>query len=664
MRFSPVVCALALAALVASPCEAHRRVITAADTAGYAPPVIANGHTGIVISKNPLRPVAQYSATAFSAGTPGHVSTIIPVIRPLSFFVDVDGKPVDTSRRWSQTLDMDSAMVTTRFSYGGVDFSHTILALRSMPFVTMASLTATAVREARLTVACSPQFSTALSDTLTSPVVIHSADGTFRLVRATGRYDDRRSSVASSVAFVPDDDWHFISPDTLSVTLRPGQTVSLWTVAATCTTADFADPANEAERQAIYAMRQGREALLAGHASRWNDLWKSDVEVEGDSLLREVVTVALYSLYSSVRPDSPAGVPPMGLSSDKYSGHVFWDADTWMLPVFAVLHPGLARSMVDFRVRTLPAARRRAVAYGYRGAMFPWEADHRGEEATPTFALTGPLEHHITADVARGAWISFRADSDTLWLRTSAYPLMRECADFWVSRVTPNPDGSFSIRNVVGADEYAIGVDDNAFTNAVVRRALEHTADAAEILGLIPDPRWRHIASRLRFHRFPDSGVIKTHAAYSGAMTKQADVELLAYPLGIITDPDEIDRTVRYYEEKIDSVNGPAMSHSAMSVNYMRMGRHDKARRLLDRAWRPYVRGPFHSIAETPSNGATYFLTGAAGLLQSLIFGYADIGDSLPENRRDTTVPIRVTVRCNDGDVDARSFGAILRSRP
>lgn len=34
------------------------------------------------------------------------------------------------------------------------------------------------------------------------------------------------------------------------------------------------------------------------------------------------------------------------------------------------------------------------------GLWFPWESDDAGEEACPTWALTGPFEHHITADIA------------------------------------------------------------------------------------------------------------------------------------------------------------------------------------------------------------------------------------------------------------------------
>ena len=89
----------------------------------------------------------------------------------------------------------------------------------------------------------------------------------------------------------------------------------------------------------------------------------------------------------------------MGLSSQGGNGHIFWDTELWMYPPILLLNQGIAESMVNYRTNRLAAACKRAITHGYRGAMFPWESDDAGEESTPTFALTGPLEHHITADI-------------------------------------------------------------------------------------------------------------------------------------------------------------------------------------------------------------------------------------------------------------------------
>ena len=59
--------------------------------------------------------------------------------------------------------------------------------------------------------------------------------------------------------------------------------------------------------------------------------------------------------------------------------------------------------MIDYRVDRIEAARKNASNHGYRGLMFPWESDAWGEESTPDAWITGPMEHHITADIAIAA---------------------------------------------------------------------------------------------------------------------------------------------------------------------------------------------------------------------------------------------------------------------
>ena len=94
----------------------------------------------------------------------------------------------------------------------------------------------------------------------------------------------------------------------------------------------------------------------------------------------------LFYLLASADTGTRMGIPPMGLSSGGYYGHVFWDSDTWMFPSLLLTHPDVAHSLVAFWRRTLDAARANARANGYKGAMYPWEADELGKETTPRFA--------------------------------------------------------------------------------------------------------------------------------------------------------------------------------------------------------------------------------------------------------------------------------------
>ena len=256
--------------------------------------------------------------------------------------------------------------------------------------------------------------------------------------------------------------------------------------------------------------------------------------------------------------------------------------------------------------------------------MFPWESDDSGEEATPTHALTGPFEHHITADIGIACWNYYCVTRDVRWLQREGYPLLKEIADFWISRVTRNQDGSYSIHNVTGADEYANGVTDNAFTNGAASLALKYACQAAEICGEKVPEIWRAIGENIRILQF-ENGVTREHSTYKGEMIKQADANLLAYPLGLITDEYRQRQDLEYYAERIDQKDGPAMSYSVYCVQYARMGEADKAYEMFRRCYEPNLRKPFGVISETPTSNNPYFMTGAGGLLQAVLNGFCGL---------------------------------------
>ena len=99
----------------------------------------------------------------------------------------------------------------------------------------------------------------------------------------------------------------------------------------------------------------------------------------------------------------------MGLSGLGYNGHAFWDTELWMYPSLLLLQPDIAKSLLEYRYQRLETAKNNAFSHGYKGAMFPWESAASGNEETPVWALSGPFEHHITADIAIAAMASWRS---------------------------------------------------------------------------------------------------------------------------------------------------------------------------------------------------------------------------------------------------------------
>ncbi len=294
----------------------------------------------------------------------------------------------------------------------------------------------------------------------------------------------------------------------------------------------------------------------------------------------------MYHLYSFVREGTALSPSPMGLSGLGYNGHVFWDTELWMFPAILVLHPELAKSMVEYRYQRLDAAKRNAFSKGFKGAMFPWESAETGVEETPVWALSGPFEHHITACVAIAAWNYYCVTQDKNWLREKGWPILSATADFWASRVERNGPGKYDIKNVVAADEWAENVDNNAFTNAAAKANLQYATEAAKLLGITPNPDWLHVASNIPILKMAD-GVTQEHATYQGEGIKQADVNLLAYPLQEITDPQQILKDLAFYETRVPNEGTPAMTQAVFATLYARLGDGEKAYHFFQRRLYP-----------------------------------------------------------------------------
>ena len=413
----------------------------------------------------------------------------------------------------------------------------------------------------------------------------------------------------------------------ISFDASPGRTYTFSQISAVATSAEGAKPMARASRDVDAALARGYERIAADNARAWARRWQTDIVVEGNPELQQVVRSMLFYLLCSADSGTRLGIPPMGLSSGGYYGHIFWDSDTWMFPSLLLTHPDIAHSLVAFRTRTLGAALDNARSNGFRGAMYPWEADEQGHETTPHFAVQNARsEIHVTGDVALAQWQYYLATGDSAWLAREAFPVIRETANFWVSRSTfDSTDRRYHIANVVSVSEGLIGVTDDAYTNAVARRNLEIATLASRRLGKRADPRWAGIGAKLHLPYDSASGFYRT---YEGAPDSTlGDVTpLLAYPLGIPmaarAKRAHLDQAVR---QLLKGGGGAMMGSTLLSVGAAELGDRAMIDSLLPHSYRGHLKGPFLMLSETPTNNAVNFVTGAGGFLQQVIFGYTGL---------------------------------------
>ena len=138
--------------------------------------------------------------------------------------------------------------------------------------------------------------------------------------------------------------------------------------------------AERAESAGAAALEAAETALQA-----WQQRWDaSDVVIEGDDEVQQALRFAVYHLTSTANPeDERVSVGARGLTGDAYFGHVFWDTETYLLLFYTMTWPEAARAMLMYRYHTLPGARAKANAMGYKGALYAWELADTGEETTP-----------------------------------------------------------------------------------------------------------------------------------------------------------------------------------------------------------------------------------------------------------------------------------------
>ena len=357
---------------------------------------------------------------------------------------------------------------------------------------------------------------------------------------------------------------------------------------------------------------------------------------------------------------------------------MFWDTEIYLLPFYTAVWPEAARAMLMYRFHTLPGARAKAAAMGYKGALYAWESADTGEETTPERVagpdgamidiLTGRMEQHISADIAYAVWQYWRATGDDAFFIDAGAEILLETARFWVSRAVAEADGKRHIRHVIGPDEYHEDVDDNAFTNVMARWNIARGLEAIELmrtcwperaaalcerlaLGAAELTDWCDAVGRIVTGLDPSTGLYEQFAGYHqlepldlslyadrkvpidvvigrertlrSQVVKQADVVALLALL-----PDEFPGAAakanfRYYEPRC--AHGSSLSAGIHALVAARLGETETALRLLRQA-------AAADLELDPNSAGGIRIAGLGGVWQAIVLGFAGLdlgGDAI-----------------------------------
>ena len=304
----------------------------------------------------------------------------------------------------------------------------------------------------------------------------------------------------------------------------------------------------EAAKDALQNIGGFNEVRQAS-AAAWADIWRRvDIQIEGDRLAQKLLRLNLYHSMISASPHNvsiDAGIPARGLHGEAYRGHIFWD-ELYILPLYELHFPEVAKSVLLYRYRRLEQARAYAKAHGYQGAMYPWQSGSDGREETQVVHLNpisgewGPdhssLQRHVSLAIALNIWQYCWISGDTDFMEKYGAEMFLEISRFWASKARYNQKTSrYEIDKVMGPDEYHEkhpgsdigGLKDNSYTNILVVwmfiKALEIFDSLKEKvrhkllekIDLTEEEleRWRNIIERIHIP-ISDEGILEQYDGY------------------------------------------------------------------------------------------------------------------------------------------------------
>lgn len=592
------------------------------------PAYLGNGLIGLRPGPNPLAP-ARAAVSGYVYPHPVHrVECLAPAPYPLAteiFAGDVSLQSHAenvTIRR--QSLDMSTGELLTEMEFRpkpAVNIAISVLQLvcRAVPSLVCQEISLATDSPVHLRVLPRIEFQGIPGRVMATGISRGTRDIELVLQVET---DGGASQLGVAVAVEADPAFRRVGQDGYEAEGRQGQRIIFRAIAAMVSKFYHPSPDLQAIRMASWGRMLGFEELRQRNQEQWRELWKSRVRVDGDADSQLALDAAFFYLHSSVHPSNHNGMAPFGLSqTEQYYGHTFWDTETWSLLPVLLASPAAARSLLQFRLRGLKAARLTADLYGYRGAQFPWEAAQTdGSEVTPTFADTGWSEQHVVPDVALAFWQYQMATGDQEFLRQGTWPVLKAVAEWIESRGRFTARG-FEIRHIMGPNEGVNNVDNNAYVNVACAAALRAAATCAGLAGETPPRAWERIAGAMSLPRDPKTGTLMTYDG--GPSDAFPDLSFLL-PFEPRLPEGALEQTYAAFKQRQrEYMIGFATAAVAAGAAFL--GDRKLAGDLFQQSWRPFWMAPFGMTREAETQNYGCFVTNFGSMLQCAMIGFTGL---------------------------------------
>lgn len=351
--------------------------------------------------------------------------------------------------------------------------------------------------------------------------------------------------------------------------------------------------------------------------------------IEGNEVDQKAINSMLASLIRMSDIDVRQPHSPFGPTREKYQA-MFWDSDLWIFPALAFTAPLQAGVIPNTRLQFQRQAQQNYLIWKELGSpigkpemqvgpvvrqlkpgeidrnppkpdtpmRWPWESVN-GQETTKTISY---YQEHISGSVCLGlsmaSALGFVKEGDVK-------PVLMRTADYMIARSAKTQKGN-EIKGVTSPDESHIG-DNDFYTNALASWLVNVSgAPNLPVSYYLP-------TDRKGFLNY-DNDEVRGY--------KQAAALLAVFPLQDKQTEEQANTMLNRFADKV-TPNGPAMSKSLNALIEARFGDPEKAYERWQDSYKTYCSPNFLNFAEKPVGHEDYFLTGAAGCLNAVIYGFA-----------------------------------------
>ncbi|GIP23698.1 glycoside hydrolase family 65 protein [Paenibacillus sp. J22TS3] len=374
----------------------------------------------------------------------------------------------------------------------------------------------------------------------------------------------------------------------------------------------------------------GLETALEDQHAYWKRIWEtSDITIDGDEENQQGIRFCIFQLYQTYHGDNPGfNIGAKGLTGEAYRGLAFWDTESYCLPFYIFNNPKAAKSLLEFRYKSLPEALQRARDVDCEGAFYPI-ATIDGTESCDLWQHSN-LQLHVGTAVAYGLWHYVKIVGDKAFLYEKGVEMLIQIARFYATRGQwGQKTGQYGYYGVMGPDEFQLMVNNNAYTNLLAKKMFEYTLESVEEMRREEEAafnelagrlelkdeelvQWKHLAEHMRIPKDEQSGIYEEHDGffdmphldihsipvtdfplysnwsydrlYRYDMIKQPDVLMFMFLYNQQFTLEEKRVNYEYYEPRC--IHESSLSPSIHSILASELGKHQEAYKFFEFATR------------------------------------------------------------------------------